>query len=188
MTTLHLLTGSQNKLQAARRVFLSYGISIKSLNLDIPEIQASTSAEIARYAVEQAYKITKQPVVREDHSFYIKELNFPGPFMTYADKAITPKQLLKILNTLDSRDAYFELSAAYADPHGQIHEFSYQVPIIMSTKIRGSDRYRWEKLMMFPGSGRTLAEADPTDRQEVWTKNYHAVAKLITGGLNANQR
>ncbi len=81
--------------------------------------------------------MTNKPTIREDHGFYIKELGFPGPFMAYADKVISPEQLLKILDTLKSREAYFELGAAYCDESGKVYEFSYQVPIVMSTEIRG---------------------------------------------------
>ena len=179
MKQVHLLTGNPDKIKAANLIFNKHEVEVLPLEIDIPEIQASTSTEIARYMVEHAYKMTGKPTIREDHSFYIKELGFPGPFMAYADKAINPEQLLKILATLSSRDAYFELGAAYCDEAGEIHEFSYQVPIFMSEEIRGSDTFRWERLMMFPGDSKTFAELDADDRVEVWTKNYEAIAELI---------
>lgn len=179
MKQVHLLTGSPDKVKAANLIFNAYEIEVLPLELDIPEIQASTSTEIARYMVEQAYKMTGKPTIREDHSFFIKELGFPGPFMAYADKTISAEQLLKILNTLESRDAYFELGAAYCDENGEVHEFSYQVPVVMSSEIKGIDKLRWERLMMFPGDTKTFAELDADDRVEVWTKNYEAIAPLI---------
>jgi inosine/xanthosine triphosphate pyrophosphatase family protein len=100
--------------------------------------------------------------------------------MAYANKTIDNDHLLKILATLETREAYFELGAAYADVSGQLHEFSYQVPIIMSEQARGNDTLRWERLMMFPGSTKTFAEFDASDRLEVWTKNYEAIADVIT--------
>lgn len=51
----------------------------------------------------------------------------------------------------------------------------------MSTEIKGIDKLRWERLMMFPGDTKTFAELDPDDRMEVWTKNYEEIAKLIQG-------
>lgn len=182
MKQVHLLTGNPDKIKAANLIFNKHDVEVLPLELDIPEIQAPTSTEIARYMVEQAYKLTNKPTIREDHSFYIKELGFPGPFMAYADKTISPEQLLKILDTLESRDAYFELGAAYCDESGKVHEFSYQVPITMSAEIRGTDKLRWERLMMFPDDTQTFAELDADDRMEVWTKNYGAIAKLIQSG------
>jgi XTP/dITP diphosphohydrolase len=181
MKQVHLLTGNPDKIKAANLIFNAHDVEVLPLELDIPEIQASTSTEIARYMVEQAYKMTSKPTIREDHSFFIKELGFPGPFMAYADKTISPEQLLKILDTLESRDAYFELGAAYCDESGEAHEFSYQVPVVMADEIRGTDKLRWERLMMFPGDTKTFAELDADDRVEVWTKNYEAIAELIQG-------
>lgn len=129
--------------------------------------------------VAQAYKMTGKPVIREDHSFFIKELGFSGPFMAYVDKVIDASHLQKILATLDSREAYFELGAAYVDMSGKINEFSYQVPIMMSKEARGSEDSRWERFMMFPGDSKTFAEFDADKRLEVWAKNYESIAQLI---------
>lgn len=179
MKQVHLLTGNLDKIKAANLVFNKYNVEVLPLELDIPEIQASSSTEIAHYMVDQAYKMTGRPIIREDHSFFIKDLGFPGPFMAYADKAISAERLLKIIDTLSSREAYFELGAAYIDQVGNVHGFSYQVPIVMAKELRGSDTFRWERLMMFPGDTKTLAELDPDSRAEVWTKNYEAIAGLI---------
>jgi len=179
MKQVYLLTGNPGKIKAANHIFNQYDTEVLPLELDIPEIQADTSVEIARYMVEEAYRMTGKPAIREDHSFFIKELGFPGPFMAYADKVISPEQLLGILNTLESREAYFELGAAYINENGKVHEFSYQVPITMSTELKGSDKYRWERLMMFPGDTKTFAELDEDDHIEVWTKNYADIAKLV---------
>jgi len=178
MKQVHLLTNNPGKIKAANFIFNMHDIEVLPLQLDIPEIQA-TSAEIARAMVEQAYKIVNKPIIREDHSFFIKELGFPGPFMAYAYKAIDNNHLIKILKTLESREAYFELSAAYCDNSGKVHEFSYQVPIIMSTEARGDEKLRWERFMMFPGDSRTFAEFDESERLEIWSKNYESIARHI---------
>src|SRR2546426_6685402 len=86
---IYLLTGNQGKIDAANLVFNKYGIDALPLELDIPEIQASTSQEIARAMAVEAYQRTGKPLIREDHSFFIDELGFPGPFTAYIDKAIS---------------------------------------------------------------------------------------------------
>ena len=179
MQQVYLLTSNQDKIKAANLVFNKKDVEVLPLELDIPEIQANSSVEIAHFMVEQAYNMTGKPTIREDHSFYITELGFPGPFMTYADKAISNEQLLKILATLKSRDAYFELGAAYVDSDGVVREFSYQIPVVMSKEVRGNDKLRWERLMMFPGETKTFAELDADHRLEMWTKNYESIAKLF---------
>lgn len=178
-TQLHLPTSNQSKIDAANLVFNKYSIEVLPLELDIPEIQATTSQEIARAMAVEAHKLTGKPVIREDHSFYIDELGFPGPFTAYIDKTISVEQLLKIVDTLASRDAHFELAATYVDQSGNAHDFSYKVPITLGREIRGTDKLRWERIMMFPGDTKTFAELDKDDRAEVWTKNYEEIAKVV---------
>lgn len=180
MKQVYLLTGNPDKIKAANYIFNTYDVEVVPLDLDIPEIQASSSVDVARAMALEAHSQTGKPVIREDHSFYITELGFPGPFMAYTDKVISPEQLLKIVDTLSSRDAYFELSAAFVDASGELHEFSYKVPIVIGSEIKGSSKLRWERLMMLPGDDRTFAEyADEDHDLAIWSKNYEAIAKLI---------
>lgn len=177
---IYLLTGNQGKIDAANLVFNKHNIEVLPLELDIAEIQAATSQEIARAMAIEAYKLTGKPVVREDHSFYIDELGFPGPFMAYVDKTISAEQLLEIVDTLKSRDAHFELAATYVDEFGKAHDFSYSVPLTIGKEIKGTNKLHWERLMMFKGDSKTFAELDKDHRAEVWTKNYEEIAKVIT--------
>lgn len=180
---IYLLTGNQDKIDTANLVFSKYDIEVFPLELNIAEIQAATSQEIARAMAIEAYKLTRKPIIREDHSFYIDELGFPGPFMAYADKTISVEQLLKIADTLDSRDAHFELAATYVDASGKTHDFSYNVPLTIGKEIKGNDKLRWERLMMFKGDTKTFAQLSKDDRAEVWTKNYEEIAKIIKNSL-----
>jgi inosine/xanthosine triphosphate pyrophosphatase family protein len=96
-----------------------------------------------------------------------------------SDKAISAEQLLKIVNTLSSRKAHFELAAAYVDEHGEAHSFQYSVPIEIADKVCGTNKLRWERLMMIEGDDRTFAEFSSDDRAKLWTKNYEEIARLI---------
>ncbi|HSE29210.1 MAG TPA: non-canonical purine NTP pyrophosphatase [Candidatus Saccharimonadales bacterium] len=176
---IYLLSSNQGKIDAANLVFKKYGIEVLPLELDVAEIQAATSQEIARAMAVEAHKLTGKPVIREDHSFYIDELGFPGPFMAYTDKTISVEQLLKIVDTLKCRDAHFELAATYVDESGKAHDFSYTVPVVIGKEIKGTDKLRWERLMMFKGDSKTFAELDKNEHAEVWTNNYKDIAKLI---------
>lgn len=52
----------------------------------------------------------------------------------------------------------------------------------MGNEVRGSDKFRWERLMMFPGENKTFAELEADDRIEIWSKNYESIAKFIQSG------
>lgn len=180
MKQVYLLTGNKDKIKYANSIFNPAGIEVLPLELGIEEIQAGSSSEIAKHMAIEAYERTKKPVIREDHSFYIDELGFPGPFMSYVDKKITPDQLLKIVSTLNSKTAHFELAAAYIDSKGQLYEFSYSVPVIFADRVSGDESYNWERLICLPNESRTFAESDSADRSELWTRNFKNIAKLIS--------
>lgn len=168
MQEVYILTGNPGKIKAANAVFNKYGLTVKSINLDMPEIQASTSAEIARNAALAAFKKLNKPVVREDHSFYISELKFPGPYMSYVDKAIDVNHLLKIVDTLEDRSGYYELSAAFVDQEGNLHEFSYKVPVEFALEPRGDKSKNWERIIRFPKESKVFAEYPESERIEIW--------------------
>jgi len=180
MKQVYLLTGNKDKIAAANLIFNMYDIEVLSLDLDLPEIQAMTSAEIASYTAREAFEKKKLPVIREDHSFYIKEFGMPGPYMAYLDKVIDLDHLVKILATLQDRSGYFELSASYIDGDGKEHQFSYQVPVVFADEPRGDSQQRWERLMRFPNETRTFAEYPSKERAEVWSRNYREIAELIS--------
>lgn len=179
MTNVYLLTGNPGKIAAANVVFNQFNITVEPLRLDIPEIQADSSKEIATAAALEAHRQTGKAVIREDHSFYINALGMPGPFMAYIDKAISVEQLLRIIDTLPNREGHFELAATYVDESGTAHEFSYSVPVFFSKEARGDESMRWERIIHFADDQRTFAEYPESERANYWTKNYEAIAGLI---------
>jgi len=75
---VYLITKNPGKLQSAKKVFDGYGVELIMPEKDYVEIQASTSAEIARYTALCAVQELGAPVIREDHRLYINCLGIPG--------------------------------------------------------------------------------------------------------------
>jgi len=181
MNYVYLMTKNKGKIAAAQSVFDKYGIVVKSLDFDVPEIQAETSIEIAKNMVLQAFDKFKEPIIREDHSLFIDEINFPGPFTAFAERNISAEKLSKILEALDSKNGHFELAAAYCDKEGNIHEFTYSVPVIFETVPRGVPSDGWNQLIRFPDESRVFTEYPSSQRDHIWSKNFEKIAQLIIG-------
>lgn len=179
MKYVYLMTKNPGKIAAAQSVFSKYDIEVKSLDFDIPEIQADTSSEVAKFAVEHAFEKFKEPVIREDHSLFIDELNFPGPYMAYVEKRISAEKLTDLLKVLNSKNGHFEISAAYCDKDGKVHEFTYSVPVVFETTAKGKPEDGWNQLIRFPEETRVFTEYPSEERVNVWNKNYEEIAKLI---------
>jgi XTP/dITP diphosphohydrolase len=180
---VYLITRNKGKLMAAEKVFSAYGIIVKQIDKDYPEIQGKNSSEIAKFTAVQAAREFNVPVIREDHSLFITALaGFPGPYTSYFDKTMPVEILLKMLNNFEDKTAKMELAAALAFPDGRVKEFSYQVPLKLSSKIKGKER-NWDKILMLAEENETFAEVTEESHVDTWTKNYVAIAKEFLKGI-----
>ena len=178
--TIILLSKNPGKIAAANQTFGNYGVEIQGTDLELPEIQADTSAEVAKQMALEAYKVLKTPVIREDHSFFLGDTGIPGPYMAYFDKRVSADQLVDLLKVLGISEGHFELAAAFVNNDGKLHEFSYQVPVVFENAPRGDEAQNWERLMRFPNSDKVFAEYPSSSRNDVWAKNYEQIANLVT--------
>lgn len=93
---LTLITGNQHKLEEWERQLPSH-IKLQHQAIDLDEIQSLDSAEIIRHKVRQAYAITQMPVVVEDVSAGLDNLNgLPGPFVKFFIERIGKDALYQI--------------------------------------------------------------------------------------------
>lgn len=177
---IYLITKNFDKLQSAKRVFDKYGIELMMPDKDYVEIQASTSAEIAKYTAVNAASELKVPVVREDHSLYINCLSIPGPYTSFIEKKLPAERLLKILEKEKDRTGYFEIAATYAEPSGLVKEFVYQVPIhIKKKEIVKDPRGGWNGILCLQGEERAFTEYPEEERLDVWSKNFISIAEFL---------
>lgn len=180
MKEIYLITKNKGKIMAAESVFSQFGIKVKNIEKDYPEIQADTSSEIAKQMAIEAAKEFNVPVMREDHSIGLDVMNgMPGPFMAWFDKKIPVERLLEILKHEKNRKGHFELALAYAKPNGAVKEFSYKIPFVLSIEAKGS-RGNWNKsIIIDEKTGKTIGETEEKENVDVWNKNYYSLAKEI---------
>ena len=177
---IYIITKNKGKILAAQTVFSKFGVTVKNIEKDYPEIQAESSLEIAKYTAQQASQDFKVPVVREDHSLFINALNgFPGPYTAYFDKTVPAEKILELLKGAKDRSGYFEIAAAYAKPNEEVKTFVFRVPIKISEKIQGTNR-NWDRILMFPDSKKTFAEMTEEENVDIWDKNYKDIGKEIS--------
>ena len=177
---IFIITKNKGKILAAQSVFSKFGIVVKNIEKDYPEIQANSSMKIAKYAVEQAGKDYNLPIIREDHSLFIKALGgFPGPYTSYFDKIIPAEKILELMKGVTDRSAYMEVATAYRNSKGEIKEYIFRIPLVISEKIQGNVR-NWDRIIMLKGDNKTFAELNEKDHLDVWNKNYLAIAEEIS--------
>ena len=174
---VYLISKNGFKIAVAKRVFSRFGIDVVPIPGNAAEIQADTSAEIARFAALQAVRGLDAPVIREDHSLVFNSLGLPGPYTKFMESKLPEEKLLKILELFPDRSGYFELSAAYAHPDDEVMEFTFRVPINVANEPRGKLSKGWNRVLMLVGESRTLAEYQDSDRISVFEKNFVRIAE-----------
>jgi len=180
MKRIYLLTKNPSKLQAAQSAFSQFGIEIGSLDLEIPEIQADTSLEIARAAAIHAAQTSNKPVVREDHSLFIHALGIPGPYTNYIEKQIPVKKLIAIINFLDDNTGHFEVATVLAQPSGETFEYAFEVPVTFGDEVKGENAKGWNGILRLLEEKRAITEYPEEERLPIWNQGYLAVAKHIS--------
>ncbi len=176
-----VITGNTGKILAARKAFSAFGVSVKQIDKEYPEIQAS-SIEVARNIALRVVKEFNAPAVKEDHSLFIHALKcFPCLYSNYFNKNMPVELLLKVLSGFEDRLAHMELAACLALPSGEVFESIYTVPLSISRTARGKKiRNRsWDMVLMLQDDDKTFAEEDETHRIDVWTKNYENLARVL---------
>lgn len=174
---IYFLTKNKGKLLAAKKVFDKYGIKIWIIEKEYPEIQASSSLEIARYVTQEASKQFNVPVLREDHSLYINALEyFPGPFTAFFDKNMPAEILLKMLNGFSSRDARMELAASLTIPNIGTFESVYCVELEINETIQGN-KNNWDRILKLKWTNKTFSQNSEEENVDLWSKNYETLAQ-----------
>ncbi len=114
--TLHLVTGNPNKLREWQRMLPDdSGLDIKTLDIDIPEIQSLDLTEIITDKAHKAYEAVGKPVLVEDISAGLDELGgLPGPFIKYFEQTLG-KGALHTMASGDRAPAVLTAVMAYYD-------------------------------------------------------------------------
>lgn len=129
---------------------------VRHIPLEIPEFRDNDVGVIARAKAEYAWEALHEPVMVDDTGFFIRALKgFPGPYAAYVLDTIGMAGILRLLEGVEDRGAYFETAIGYADETGSVRIFRGRVEgtIVLP---RGSAGFGYDPI--FEVEGRTLAE------------------------------
>lgn len=101
------------------------------------ELQETSVEKIAIYSLENLPD-DKNNIFVEDTGLFIEGLKeFPGPYASHAFKTLGNLGILKLMDGIEKRNAYFESCVAYKDSKGTIHSFVARCDGIISKDIKG---------------------------------------------------
>ena len=177
--SIYLATRNPGKLMAANSVFGKYGITLRSVEKDYPEIQDETSLAIAKFTALQVARDLNSPAIREDHSLFIEALGIPGPYTNYIEKRIAAPKLAELIKLIGNNKGYFEVATVYAEPDGKTFESVFQVPMTFGEKIKGENPKGWNGLIRLLDEKRAITEYPEEERLYIWNQGYEKIAEFI---------
>ncbi len=178
---LFFATGNIHKLNEVKPIAERYGICLEQMieSRAKVEIQSSDLIEIARYAVLENYKLFKKPVLVEDAGLFIEALNgFPGPYSSYVYKTIGVNGILKLMEGVDNRRAYFMSVAAIVYEPFFIIETA-RVEGVITKEPRGSGGFGFDPIFVPRSSKKTFAEMS-IDEKNMYSHRAKAVSKAFS--------
>lgn len=152
---IYLVTSNKNKLREAEHALK---IRIKSVDLDLDEIQEIDAEKIAEHKAWQAWEKLKKPLFVWDQSIYIDCLNgFPGPLIKWFWTQVTLKKICEIANYFDNHKIQSGNILTYCDGK-RIKHFSARMEGTIPKQPRGTKGWGWDSIFIPKGHKRTYAE------------------------------
>ncbi|WGM90109.1 MAG: XTP/dITP diphosphatase [Candidatus Bathyarchaeum tardum] len=163
---VYFVTSNVHKFLEARKVLFQYNISATKLKVEAIEIQDDHLENIAKYSVLDAIKKCGSPVFVEDAGLFIESLNgFPGPYSKYVLQTVGLNGVLKLMDGINNRNAYFKSVICYGGPKEEPTCFVGKVEGKISSELHGDSGFGYDPIFVpSEGDGRTFAEMSLTEK------------------------
>ncbi len=135
-----------------------YGVRLEMLRAQKIEIQADSLEQVSRYSALLLYETYNVPLIVDDSGLFIEELKgFPGPYTNYVKRTLDIDGVLRLMNGVKNRRAYFETIICYVD-EAEIRTFSGRVYGSIADKASGEGGFGFDPIFIPDGSEKTFAE------------------------------
>jgi len=162
----YFVTSNIHKFHEAHNTLSKYHIAAAKLKVEAIEIQDDNLQNIAKYSVLDGIKNCGLPIFVEDAGLFVEELNgFPGPYSKYVINTVGLKGILKLMDGITNRNAYFQSVICYASPTEQPTCFVGKVEGKISIEMQGDSGFGYDPIFVpSEGDGRTFAEMTLTEK------------------------
>ena len=164
------VTGNWAKIDSARQILEPIGYTVDNIKIETPEIQTDDVTEVAKYSAKWACQELKTAVLKNDTGLFVKSLNgFPGVYTHYVDDTIGVDGLLKLMDGIEEREAYFKESIAYCEPGQEPVVFEGITKGIIAKEKSGTYGWSWDFVFIPDGQEKTLGCYPDEERWKFWS-------------------
>ena len=181
MKKITYVTGNWAKIASARQVLEPLGYEVDNIKMETPEIQADDVIEVSKYSAKWAAEKLNVPVLKNDSGLFVNGLKgFPGVYTHYAEDTIGEDGLLKLMEGMEDRSAYFKESIAYCEPGKEPIVFEGLTKGTIDVKKSGTYGWSWDFVFIPDGEEKTLGCFPDNERWNFWsTDAYKELAKYL---------
>ena len=135
-------------------------------DLGYTEIQADTLEEVAIYGMNEIISRLDGPAMLEDAGLFIEALGgFPGVYSAYVQKTIGNEGILRLMDGVLNRRAFFKSVVVYAKPGLEPQMFQGIVEGQIGYEGRGSSGFGYDPI--FYVEERSLAEMELAEKNRI---------------------
>jgi XTP/dITP diphosphohydrolase len=187
---MELLFASQNphKLSEVKAILSELPIQITGLAelFDYTEVEENGNSfrENAFLKSSYFYNKYKKPIFGDDSGLIVPALNGePGIYSAryggeHGNHYLNNLCLLKNMETVKDRGAYFLTVICYIDSNGQAHFFEGHLNGEIAYEITGENGFGYDPVFLLPKYGKTLAELG-TERKNQLSHRFMALKQLV---------
>jgi XTP/dITP diphosphohydrolase len=160
-----MVTGNAHKAREVAAFFQGF-LEVEHVPLDCPELKHDDVGEIALGKAAYAFGQIRRPLIVDDTGFSIRALGgFPGPYAAYVLTTLGNGGILKLMEGISDRAAFFETAIAHADSEGTIRVFRGRIDGTITGSPRGTGGFGYDSI--FDVNGRTLAELTLAEKSRI---------------------
>jgi XTP/dITP diphosphohydrolase len=149
-----LITGNLDKVKELSRLL---DIELDHEKIDLPEIQTTSVAEVAKIKAEAAYEILKKPVLIDDTGLTIRAWGeLPGALIKWFLDNVGNDGIISMLGA-NERSAYVTTALGYCDDSGA-KVLSGVINGEISEKPLGENGFGYDAIFIPHGSKKTFAQ------------------------------
>jgi XTP/dITP diphosphohydrolase len=153
------VTTNEHKRREVQEIL---GVTLESVDLDLPEIQAIDPAEVATEKARAARKAlgdTDLPVLVEDSGLMVDAWDgFPGALTKWLMQSVGNRGLLRMFAAGEDRSARAVCVVALAEADGEVHTFRGEVRGTLASEPRGTGGFGYDPVFVPGYSSMTYAE------------------------------
>lgn len=175
------ITGNWAKVQSAKQYFEPLGFEIDNKKIECPELQADTFEEIAKFSSKYASDLLKCDTLKNDSGLVIPALNgFPGPYTHYVDDTLGEDGVLKLMQGIENREAYFIECLCYTQYGKEPVCFTSKTKGHIALEKSGEYGWSWDFIFVPEGKDKTLANFPDEERFTLWDMSgYEKLAEYL---------